>query len=60
MFIVRFTTAYIFIAVIWQNIEMLAYGEIRDNLVDTVITIIVSIVIAVLLDREQHIRHENE
>lgn len=48
MFIVRLTTAYIYIAVIWQNLEMLVYGEVRDNLVDTIITLLVSIVIAVL------------
>lgn len=48
MFIVRLTTAYILIAVIWQNLEMLVYGEVRDNLIDTVITFLVSVVIAIL------------
>lgn len=48
VFIVRLTAAYILIAVIWQTLEMIAYGEVRDNWIDTTMALLVSVVIAIL------------
>ena len=44
-----FLGVYLFITVVWQIAEILRYGEVKTNKIDTVIGVIVSMAVMIAL-----------